>query len=241
MSTPFPSPPDRWFCSAIWVKSLLRAMSHPSSDQGLTLLEAVMALLVVAIASVLITPPILVATATRVQTQRAEQAQQIAQAEVDRVRTLVNRGAQNINNLPTAVDAAALNAIAPPDGTSGLMRSTGACDNPYTGQQVAATKAVEVDITGDCEADFVMQVFRTNGVPEGATQPINFDMGVRVYAVIRGVDAVPWDDLETDPAPLKMTTGEGSQNTNPLSVIYSNITQGDTRNSLDCYQNACAQ
>jgi hypothetical protein len=119
------------------------------------------------------------------------------------------------------------------------MRSTGNCPNAFTGQQIPPAQALQVDITGNCEADFVMQVFRTPGSPANAQRPISFDIGVRVYAVIRDVDSVPWQNLNTDPAPLRMTSGEGKQNTSPLAAIYSNVSWGDTRDSLRCYHNDC--
>ncbi len=63
-----------------------------NSSSGLTLIECLVAIIIVSLTVLAITPPILLATGTRVQSRRAEQANHIAQSEVDRLRLLVERG-----------------------------------------------------------------------------------------------------------------------------------------------------
>lgn len=73
------------------------------SEQGFSLLEALISIAVIAVVISSFTPPIFLAVGTRVQNRRAEQAMQLAQAEVDRVRRLVERG--QYDN-PTSTDPA---------------------------------------------------------------------------------------------------------------------------------------
>jgi len=72
-------------CSLKWGVALFE---QRHSESGLTLMECVVAIAVVALAGALITPPLFLAAATRVQNRRSEQALQIAQGEIDRIRTL---------------------------------------------------------------------------------------------------------------------------------------------------------
>ncbi|MCY7282913.1 MAG: type II secretion system GspH family protein [Cyanobacteria bacterium CAN_BIN43] len=92
------------------------AASSRRSDQGLTLIEGLVAIVVVSITLVSITPPIFWATGTRVQNRRAEQALQLAQGEIDRVRTLIDQGQTDPAILPPVAGA--------------ILRGTGAVSVP---------------------------------------------------------------------------------------------------------------
>ena len=69
-----------------------------ASEDGLTLLECLVAIAVIALTGAMIGPPLVMAAATRVQNRRAEQALQLAQGEVDRIRAMVIRGTTNTEN-----------------------------------------------------------------------------------------------------------------------------------------------
>ena len=77
------------------LKGHVDPMRHSS---GFTLIESLVAMIVISITLVAIVPPIFWATGTRVQNRRAEQALAIAQGEIDRVRTQVERGISVIPN-----------------------------------------------------------------------------------------------------------------------------------------------
>ena len=78
-----------------------------ASEKGLTLIECLVAIVIISITVVAITPPIFVATASRIQSRRAEQANAIAQAEIDRIRTVVERGSKyTAEELPASGDGA---------------------------------------------------------------------------------------------------------------------------------------
>ena len=84
---------------------LIGRSPETTSESGLTLIECIVAIVIIAVVGVAITPPLFLATAARVQTNRAEQAVQISQGEVDKVRVLVEQGAYDSADLPGAGSA----------------------------------------------------------------------------------------------------------------------------------------
>ena len=193
-------------------------------EQGLTILECLVAVVVVSVVTASMTPPILVAVATRLQNQRAEQAFQLAQAEIDRVRLMLERGDYSTADLPP-VSATSVRATSAPEGYV-------TAPTPIT-----VTKGLAVDVDKDNINDFVVQVFRSAGekISTDDTRPITFEMGVRVYSS-RAFQGASKPTLQTDPAPLTFTNGEGYQRTRPLSVIYTRLTQSDIKESFEGYQ-----
>ncbi|MBW4515287.1 MAG: type II secretion system GspH family protein [Timaviella obliquedivisa GSE-PSE-MK23-08B] len=219
-----------------------------SSEQGLTLLECLMAVMVIGLTMAMITPPLVIAAATRVQNRQAEQAMQIAQGEVDRVRaTLARENGQNLTlaRLPAiATGSGNLEAVPPParpSTSSPLKSSAETCGTNYNnGQQVAVNQGLRVDVDGDCKADFFMQTFRTEGTIRGsALTPSDFHLGVRVYSIL-AAKASP-DPLETKPASLQIVGGEGNRRTRPLAVFYTPFSQSDQGNALCSYHQPSAQ
>ncbi len=190
---------------------------NANSQQGITIIEVLIALSIIAITGALIAPPLILATATRVQNQKAEQAYQVAQGEVDRIRVLVETGRHTPERLSAVPNGynndSDLSAFGSPTGTSGLLRSSAAC-NTYEGQQIAANEVLEVDVTGDCDADFVLQSYRTPGrisaleqTADGQLRPTYFEVMVRVYVVLgEDADSIEWDELGTEQASLTMTS-----------------------------------
>ena len=92
---------------SLWL--VLTKASKPrskSSGDGFTLIESLVAIIIVSITVVAISPPIFWATGTRVQNRRAEQALSIAQATIDQVRARVERGGSTALELP-AIDTTA--------------------------------------------------------------------------------------------------------------------------------------
>jgi type II secretory pathway pseudopilin PulG len=203
-----------------------------SKDEGLSLLECLMAVAVIMLTAAMITPPLFIATATRVQNRRAEQALQLAQGEVDRLRVLMSQSQNTPARLPVSVGIAA-NPPAPGGLTSQLKSVNSSC-NTYNDEQIAATAGLKVDVDGDCEMDFFMQTFRTNGVvppsenpvdnPGARSRPTDFVIGVRVYSFLAQSNL---GSLDTQQASLQLTNGQGSQRRRPLAVLYSSLNWSD--------------
>jgi len=226
---------------------------HP--DRGLTLIEGLIAIVIVSITLVSITPPIFWATGTRIQNRRAEQALQLAQGEIDRVRTLVDQGQATIDLLPPiAVGVANIrlvnNVAAPTIPKDGNVISVNPlCTNKDDGKAPdSPTKYLQVNTdpnpenSNDCKANFLIQTFRSTGfdengiVPAGTTAPAGFVMGVRVYSIVAERNV---GKLLTEQASLKGTNGLGNQLTRPLAVQYSTIVRSNASKNLDIYRKLC--
>ncbi|NET52855.1 MAG: type II secretion system protein, partial [Merismopedia sp. SIO2A8] len=193
-------------------------------EEGLTLLECVVAIAVIALTGAMIGPPLVMAAATRVQNRRAEQAQQLAQGEVDRIRAMVVQGNATAELLPKLVEESVTNleAQGAPDtflADNTYLRSPNTTCNKYDTTKVAAiNEALPVDVNGpdadgNCEADFYIQAFRGNLDPTGNNQ--DFQLMVRVYSA----QAKDQETLGVEPAGLSFTSGNGEYWTKPLAVL----------------------
>ncbi|TVR08651.1 MAG: type II secretion system protein [Phormidium sp. GEM2.Bin31] len=206
----------------------------------MTLIEGLVAILIVSAVGTAITPMMFLSVATRVQNRRAEQAVQLAHGQIDQVRVLIEQGINDeddVRELPYHVEGAtSVREVGPPTQVFNQLLSTNFECSQLSAIDLAtvtADRAFPVDINGNCEADFFVQTYRTNQVVarrDGEDIPVVFAMGVRVY--YRNAD---FGNLETDEASLVMTTGEGQQTTRPLAALYTVMAQGDTRVSLDRY------
>jgi type II secretory pathway pseudopilin PulG len=247
--------------SALLRQWLLKQWLHPSQNtqQGLTIMECLVAIMLIALTIAMVTPPLLIATASRVQTRRGEQAQQVAQDEVDRVNTLVQRGLHQNSSLPADAAQTSLKNIGPPTKIVNFLETprstTSVCPtlsrpNPYASypryadQPLAVTDALPIDVDGDCDPDFFMQVIRngsqytTAEAQKASTtqRPARFDLGVRVYAdLIDTNKTLASGRLKTDPASLGLTIGQGQQATNPLAVVYKTLSWGERSEVLCQY------
>jgi prepilin-type N-terminal cleavage/methylation domain-containing protein len=240
--------------SVLLKKRLLsqRAQANQQAEQGLTLIECLVAMIIITLTVVAITPPVFIATATRVQSRRAQQANQIAQAEVDRVRTIMERANFTRDQLPAEIGRPTdFTTVASPSAPATEILSLGACGTyppVSTGgaaiTPVPATSFIPVDVDGDCTPEYIMQVFRTDGcVPadiaaRSATlpPPSSFTMGVRVYSFNPNEPLPP---LGTDRAALALTTGKrdggvAGQVRQPLQVLISKVTQSGVAQAIEC-------
>ena len=205
----------------IKAKSQLPAQTN---DSGLTLLEGLVAVVIVAISTAVMTPMVILAVGTRVQSQRAEQAFQVAQAEVDRIKLIVERGGNYTLNIAPA--SAGVNSVADFDVVP-VSAPTVIDNNTYS---TTVTSARGIDVNNDGTDDYAVQIFRTEGITDG-TRPVAFDLGVRVYRA----DVVNGDPLEVEQARLSITSGEGQSGNRPLANIYTSVINSDTEQSLCDY------
>jgi prepilin-type N-terminal cleavage/methylation domain-containing protein len=189
---------------------------NPSApDQGLTLIECLVAIVMVALVSSVIAPTMVLSVATRVHSQKSEQALALAQSKIDSVRVVVERGGYTLVDLPPEAANISDDKIATVPAPTNL--------NATDYSTVANARGV--DSTGDGKDDFLVQQYRTVGqVANGL--PVAFTMGVRVY------DINATGTLETEPASLVMTSGEGGRRTRPLAVLHTTIATSDRGDSL---------
>ncbi len=230
---------------SLLLKQLLRRSQ--SSQQGLTILECLVAIMLIGITIAMVTPPLLIATASRVQTRRGEQALQVAQDEIDRINTLVQRGLHKNSLLPTDAGQPNIGTVPVPTKIANYIettRSTGtACPaskysgyTRYADQQLPVTDALPIDVDGDCDPDFFMQVFRNSSsyttaeLQKTAAQrrPARFNLGVRVYSKLVDTNkTLTGGNLKVEPASFGLTIGQGQQASNPLAVVYKEISWGE--------------
>ncbi|WP_008318711.1 prepilin-type N-terminal cleavage/methylation domain-containing protein [Leptolyngbya sp. PCC 6406] len=215
----FDSKMGRWF----WIPA-------QDTEAGLTLIECLVAIIVVGISVAAIAPAMVLTVATRVQSQKADQALNLAQAEIDRIRLIMERGSATADNLPLSTPTADIRAVTAPIS---FVASTSFTD--------AATQAIRVDANGDGSDDFAIQVFRDPGVFRvGQSTPLAFSMGVRVYD-IRAEEAISnGDPLGIEQAAIGMTSGEGQRRNRPLAILYTNVLRGDASGSLCTYADSLA-
>jgi prepilin-type N-terminal cleavage/methylation domain-containing protein len=240
----------RKISSTLRLAALAESQVQPpkASEQGLTLLECLMAIVVIGLTMAMITPPLVISAATRVQNRRAEQAMQIAQGEVDRVRALVARDQHTPARLPAIASSGNLQAVPAPavpanpasPSTASPIKSPRNCGTGTynNGEQMAVNQGLRVDVDGDCKADFFMQTFRTQGTLStgevlGQNRPAAFEMGVRVYSILADGSS---GSLETKPASLQITKHQGKQRTRPLAVLYTPFSRSDQGDALCFYQ-----
>ena len=199
-------------------------------QQGLTLIECLVAIIMVGLVSSAIAPALVISVATRVQSQKAEQALELAQSEIDRVRLLVERGEATDDNLPPSVaftgDYSEDNEVAQVPGPQyGTPEETR--------EDVASADQTFKDSLDPDDPQFALQVYRTPGLMVGDV-PVTFGLGVRVYdyeTVVSGGAG----NLAQDTASLKMVSGQGQRSTRPLVALYTNVTAGESGNSLCQY------
>jgi prepilin-type N-terminal cleavage/methylation domain-containing protein len=222
-----------------------------SDPSGFTLIESLVAVIIVSITVVSVLPPIFWATATRVQNRRAEQAIQLAQGEIERVRTLVERGSDYTGLDLPPVDGAVTDLrsapTAAPTTASGISRSPKLnCAKNDAQQPDAVTKyiAVDTDTNNGCEPEFMVQVFRSVGtIADGSaagSPPSAFSMGVRVYAAPAFGTLKRGGILDTKAARLRGASGTGQQSTRPIAVLYGTVVRSRAGNALGVYKKLCA-
>ena len=204
------------------------------SEKGLTLIECLVAIVVIAVTTAAIGPVLLFSVATRVQNQRTAQAVQLAQAEIDKVRLTVEQGGDYAPRLKELFVISApqtpLIKVADVPAPNRFLDSTDV-DN--------IRDARKVDLDGDGNPDFAVQLFRTFGieVPSATpatvvNTPVAFDVGVRIYDIRAEANLAT---LQTNQAGLAFTSSEGQRGTRPLAVLYSQMVQGDRVGSLCQY------
>ena len=153
--------------------------ASPSSESGFTIIESLMAIVVVAILMTAIAPVIILSVATRLQARRVELATDAAKAYIDGVRS---------GTIPaptiTKKSAGATTDPPPPDAPSGTLtcnKSNDYCSSPTSSS--ASLYCFNRDNTDGCTTssyqDMVIQTFGYNSASIDAQE--GYKLGVRVY------------------------------------------------------------
>lgn len=207
-----------------------------TSEQGFTLLETLVAILIITVVGAAIAPPILLSAATRTQNQRVEQATQLARGEMDRIKLLVERGDYQTANLPPSSGSNPIQNTPAPAAISNLNSNN--LNNP-TAARTSPTQSFSVKFETDPRYPnkppefFVVQTFRgqEQAVSTTISTPAAFMMGVRVYSG-RSFASGARPTLN-EPTKLEFTSGGSLQR--PLAVLYAPVVRSDQRFSLCKY------
>lgn len=219
---------------------IVRGQSNQqSTEQGLTLIESLAAIVIFGFAVTAMTQPLIIAMATRVRAYRAQQSLQLAQGEIDRVRLIVEQSyhvyqkpgdssktaaqaALNtyISKLPPVYDKTNLKYVPAPESFTNYCKDA---------LPTSATDGCKVTVNG---ADFGIQTFRLNTVASlgDLTVPVGFNMGVRVYPPA----ALSQSNLSIEPASLAFSAR--SDGPAPLAVSFVPIVRSDLAHSIDEYK-----
>lgn len=199
----------------------MRVAKPKRTEQGLTLIECLAGIVILTIIISAITPPLMIAFASRVQNYRAAQAQKLAQGEIDRVRVLVETGNYTVTTLPKEMNANNYNVDGVPAPTANSNPS-----DCREWQPNAVTDWCKADINGDGEWDLGVQTFRTPNQTVGAVSlPIAFMMGVRVYTRAALTSGKLKQQPGRETASLGLTAGQSLSL--PLVTRYETIVRSD--------------
>lgn len=211
----------------------MRQSKPHSTEQGLTLIESLAAIVIFGTAVVAISPPIVLSMAARVRAHRAEQALNLAQGEIDRVRLLVEQGHKSSGK---TLDE--FRTLLPPKATNEDAVPTSIANCGAIPVANAAAKGCTVDINGNGiieNMDFVVQSFRTVSHCQGADNdvPVGLKMVVRVYTVA-SFEANP-GGLSPEQGSLAFS-GATTSGPNPLAVLKNTVVRSDLGSSSVAYQ-----
>jgi len=221
-----------------------------SEDEGLTLVEALVAIVVLTIVLGFIAVPIAVTTGSRVQNRRVEQAQQIAQSFTENARIQMSLlETWTYSGTTPSISSAQPTFSYSPVGTipntptvsystvSSVPAPTTNCNTtgPTYTTACSAASLFGYDIDRNGSPDFYVQAFRVSDARSASTnEVIGFDMGVRVYS---SEALSKLGSLTTTRRSVSLTSGAGN-GTEPLAVAYTSIYRSEEGNSLVSF-NSC--
>lgn len=192
-------------------------ISPKPGESGFTIIESLIAIVVVAVLMVAIAPVVVLSTATRVQSRRIELATQAAKTYIEGVRTGVISVAASAFEVDKNTYTSLNKFPAPAVGT--LTCST---NNAYCSAPTANLYCMDGDGSGctlSSNKDFVIQAFRYNTASTNASN--GYLLGVRVYRA----DGFANDgNLKKAPEKQGTVTGGLGDRKTPLVEINTEIT-----------------
>lgn len=217
-----------------------------TTEAGLTLIESLAAIMVIAAIIIAITPSMLIAYATRVQNYRKQNATQIAQGEIDRVKRVIEGGEYTgddlVAQLPPEVGTNDFDIVSKAAPANNPTVQEGCPLKNVTGSTDFTTNLCGVDINGDGDWDLAVQTFRTSGFDtknNPLAEPVAFLMGVRVYtrAAIES-NRISSSDVGRFPRFRKVPNiVSGESLVFPLESFYTPVVRSDLPVSLELYCN----
>ncbi len=206
------------------------------SQRGLTLVECIVAILVVNVAVAALAAPLMLVAATRVQNDRIAQASALALAETDRMRALMEQGVDVTPSvIPPASSVEA--SLGQPELLSNQPPPTTVttCTGGGMGLPTSATQGCLRTFNN---TEFVVQMYRGTLTRGANNRIVGYPMQVRVYSRATFTAGTPSTATPIQQQPATMTTSIGNTGL-PLAIITTDILQGDSSTTL-CSVNECS-
>jgi type II secretory pathway pseudopilin PulG len=229
-------------------KLKLQENLRESQDSGYTIIEALMAMVVVSVLMISIAPVLVFATGTRLQARRVELASQAAKTYIDGVRsgaipvaTISGTTITSIIETKVLASTADRNTFKVNAPTTTLSCSTdGYCTTPAAPRQLYC---VNLDDTAGCSSnsvkDMIIQAYRS--IPEASkTDPRDgYLLGVRVYRAGAFKSGVT---LALDPQDQQQSTITGGIGNISIPVVQMTTEIGTSSGAAKSgYQNLCTR
>jgi len=197
------------------MKSRKQKQPYPQSSQaGFTIIESLLAIIIVTILMVALGPVIVMSVAARVQAKRVERASNATRTYLDAVRsgaipaTKIEVGTAFTSNAGTTPF---LKNLAPPTSANFPM------DSDWSKSKDSGFYCVDLDRTPGCSkgssTDLVIQAFRTKGNPNEG-----YRLGVRVYRA----DAFRGGTIQTDKEQAALKGNLGNRLA-PVDILITDI------------------
>ncbi|MEH1791711.1 hormogonium polysaccharide secretion pseudopilin HpsB [Nostoc sp.] len=234
------------------IKRKQQQIIHPSGEGGFTIIESLVAIILVAILLAAIAPTIVIATATRVQSKRVEQATQAARSFIDGVKT----GAVTAPATTTAPNGTLAGNLLNPSSTSMPPPTSSTSTSLYCAIKDTNNNLTisNPDCTSNTSKIFYIQaktITVATSTPTDSTglPKDGYRLGIRVYRsdidFTKTVYASNGSDKKTqrtftgtlgDPqSPLvEMTTEIGSKNTSFNALCQRLAITGSTTSNSTC-------
>ncbi|BAY30999.1 hypothetical protein NIES2107_28470 [Nostoc carneum NIES-2107] len=200
-----------------------------SNQSGFTIIESLVAMVVVSLLMAAIAPVIILSVATRVQAKRIESATDAAKSYIDGVRSGVITAPPEIStppaDCPSKNDPTAVIACQPVPATGSLTCGTKSSPCTVPATNLYCVSVDDNDCTTTNANNFVIQAFRYNKVSTASADQ-GYQLGIRVYRA----NGFSSDGGDLKKAPNKQATftgGLGDRKT-PLVEMTTEITKGVT-------------
>lgn len=215
-----------------------------SQDSGYTILEAMMAMVVVAVLMIAIAPVLVFATGTRVQARRVELATQAARTYIDGVRSgAIAVADTTVNPSTPIIETTELDPgtnredfkVPAPDNAGLICQEDGYCQNP------ASLYCVNLDDDPGCKPesvkDMIVQAYRSIPAANQTDPRQGYLLGVRVY---RADAFKPGVTLVADPQEQQQSTITGGIGNPSIPVVQMTTEIGTSSGAANSsFQNLC--
>jgi prepilin-type N-terminal cleavage/methylation domain-containing protein len=198
--------------------------SPQSSQAGFTIIESLMAIIIVTILMVAIGPVVVMSVAVRVQARRVERASEAAKTYIDSV----NSGKTPAPPIPVQLRGS----------SAGFLKDApapAASDFPPKVDWSKSSKVycVDLDSTAGCSLnssrDLVIQAFRNPSAPAADNPAQGYRLGVRVYRADAFKGSGPSKTITKEQSALKGNLGARDV---PLATMITDIAPQGDNNSL---------